>query len=710
MADYTPDAPLELRFSHNIIEHLGLKLYQNKPTNVLAELVSNSWDADSSNVWIDLLTTEHGSPRAVLVADNGSGMGDEELMTRYLVVGLPKRKSDNPAELSPDGRMLMGRKGIGKLAPFGVAKEIDLLTVKNFKATWLRFDLDAMLRSSSEGDGELARYEPKIICRAVDLADVDPGYAGAEEVEFRTFISRISQGGKGTLIAAKQLTLKRVVTPEKLKESLGRRFTVTLARQDFQVTVNDTPLSESDVFPPWEVRIPAEGFATGEVDTPAGKRPIRYWAGFVGKAEWSTQEAGVGVYAHGKIGQDRPFVFGNKGGEIFARYLYAVVEADWVDELAKDAISTDRTSMDWEDENLEGLYQWGQSSVKAWISAYEKHRKDMAKNDNTAIVDAVVAGNKELTVRDSEKEHLVALLSEVTPKLDKDPESKQKLVEATVKAWVHEPARRLIKKLWEEASEFDPNSFSNIIVRLVDQLVPESLSLAVVFAQRVYALTQLENHIMRGKETQLQELLEQFPWMLDNNYERFSARISLKKTCEDAERAGQTMVRNVHLVENKAYTKPDFVFLANVEDTKFLIVELKGPDETAAWPEYQQLWSYISYLQSRFPDATIDGMLIARSFEGGIVKQKLDSIQFKTWHDLLLRSRKDHMELLAAILAGTGADPHDARIKQICELGGAPVTSFLESMSAHNDDLRHLVSRLKVAPAAQLPPPAQSGM
>ena len=45
MADYSPDAPLELRFSHNIIEHLGLKLYQNKPTNVLAELVSNSWDA-----------------------------------------------------------------------------------------------------------------------------------------------------------------------------------------------------------------------------------------------------------------------------------------------------------------------------------------------------------------------------------------------------------------------------------------------------------------------------------------------------------------------------------------------------------------------------------------------------------------------------------------------------------------------------------------
>jgi hypothetical protein len=47
----TPD--LVLRFSHNIIEHLGLKLYQNRPTNGVAELVSDAWDAGSGNVWID---------------------------------------------------------------------------------------------------------------------------------------------------------------------------------------------------------------------------------------------------------------------------------------------------------------------------------------------------------------------------------------------------------------------------------------------------------------------------------------------------------------------------------------------------------------------------------------------------------------------------------------------------------------------------------
>jgi len=66
--------PLTLRFAHNVIEHLGLKLYQNKPTNVLAELVSNSWDAMAPNVFIDLDLSGSGTPTAISVFDDGRGM------------------------------------------------------------------------------------------------------------------------------------------------------------------------------------------------------------------------------------------------------------------------------------------------------------------------------------------------------------------------------------------------------------------------------------------------------------------------------------------------------------------------------------------------------------------------------------------------------------------------------------------------------------
>ncbi|MGK7030915.1 ATP-binding protein [Pseudomonas aeruginosa] len=83
---------LVLRFSHNVLEHLGLKLYQNKPTNVLAELVSNSWDAYANNVWIDISNTSGGAPRLIAVADDGHGMTHTSLRDNYLVVGKPKKR------------------------------------------------------------------------------------------------------------------------------------------------------------------------------------------------------------------------------------------------------------------------------------------------------------------------------------------------------------------------------------------------------------------------------------------------------------------------------------------------------------------------------------------------------------------------------------------------------------------------------------------
>ena len=52
--------------------------------------------------------------------------------------------------------------------------------------------------------------------------------------------------------------------------------------------------------------------------------------------------------------------------------MYAVVEADWLDELPDDLISTDRTTVDWAHPEAQALLAWGERRVKDWVSAYEK--------------------------------------------------------------------------------------------------------------------------------------------------------------------------------------------------------------------------------------------------------------------------------------------------------------------------------------------------
>lgn len=695
--------PLLLRFSHNIIEHLGLKLYQNKPTNVMAELVSNSWDADAERVAIQLRTTNTGQPSSIVVADDGTGMGETELQDSYLIVGKAKRSKADPTKKSARLlRTLMGRKGIGKLAPFGVAKIVDLVTVRGGLVTWLRFDYDAMLDAEGGADS-FSQYAPDVLARSTPLADVDPSNAGADADAIQDFFTMTAARGAGTLVRASSLTLKRAITPKALKEALGRRFTVTLARSDFVLTVNGEPLQEAQAFPEWEMRLPKAGWeestftAKGKNGAPNVQRTVRWWAGFVKEAAWSQEEAGVGVYAHGKIAQDRPFFFGMKGNEIFSRYLYAVVEADWIDELEHDAISTDRTSINWDEDEFEDFYDWGQDRVKAWIRAYEAHRKAAATDENRETVDRVIARDDRLTLRESEKQHLIGLLSDVTPRLGKDPENRDKLVAAAVRAWNHEPARQLIKRLWTQASEFDAQKFTQVVHELTDQLVPESLSLAVVFSQRVFALSQLERHIMQGKETQLQKLIEQFPWILDTTYESFVPRRALRTVVEEMVAKGYGVARKVHLPETASGTMPDFVFLgATVTGAtdRILIVELKGPDDVASWPEYEQLHSYVSYLKSRYGSTIVEGILIAGSHDPNIKEGAGRTIYFKEWREVLLRSRKEHMELIAALLAGSEVEAGDARVQQICELGGEAVTGFLERMSARDPSLNRLVEQL----------------
>lgn len=220
---------LELRYSHNIIEHLGLKLYQNKPTNVLAELVSNSWDADAEKVWVDITND------TICVSDNGIGMSREELANNYLIIGKKKRTLSNITELTAKKRKLMGRKGIGKLAPFGIAQKVSLVTISKETGLcyWIELDL-AQLMLDEESDPNTHKefnYKPNIICDGLKKTST-PSHKD-ESGAVRKFLDRIDESG--TLIIMQKLSLKKQIPQDKLLQSIGQRFTVTLLRDEFSV-------------------------------------------------------------------------------------------------------------------------------------------------------------------------------------------------------------------------------------------------------------------------------------------------------------------------------------------------------------------------------------------------------------------------------------------------------------------------------------------
>jgi len=125
--DAPNDDKLILRFGGSLVEQLGAQLYPRVTASV-AELVSNAWDADATDVWIKMpFGDAWGEDATIEVLDNGHGMKREDARKRYLMVGRNRRKEDG-RDKSLGGRPLHGRKGIGKLAAFGTAALLECVT------------------------------------------------------------------------------------------------------------------------------------------------------------------------------------------------------------------------------------------------------------------------------------------------------------------------------------------------------------------------------------------------------------------------------------------------------------------------------------------------------------------------------------------------------------------------------------------------------
>ena len=127
-----------MTISRLTIDKLGVKLY-DKVSAVIAELVSNSYDADATEVSVkapmgEFLATKPNNKLqdkgyTVEISDNGIGMTPEQVNEFYLRVGTDRRKDEARGNESRKyHRRVMGRKGVGKLAPFGICERIEILT------------------------------------------------------------------------------------------------------------------------------------------------------------------------------------------------------------------------------------------------------------------------------------------------------------------------------------------------------------------------------------------------------------------------------------------------------------------------------------------------------------------------------------------------------------------------------------------------------
>ncbi len=130
---------------------IGRELIANV-SSALLELVKNAYDADARKVEITISAEKGMKGVKVVVADDGHGMSRQTVVDKWMT---PSTGDKLKRKNSPRGRILQGRKGIGRFASAVLGGYMALDTVSNGKRTTLCLQWDQFEKAAYLDDVEV---------------------------------------------------------------------------------------------------------------------------------------------------------------------------------------------------------------------------------------------------------------------------------------------------------------------------------------------------------------------------------------------------------------------------------------------------------------------------------------------------------------------------------------------------------------------------
>ncbi|MCY3955464.1 MAG: ATP-binding protein [Nitrospira sp.] len=221
MAETKSEHNFRFAISLSVLNHLGRNLYRNFIT-ILGEAISNAWDADARNVWINI--DRRNSSFCIL--DDGKGMTADDFQSKLLKIGYSKRSGGNTTTQS--GRPYIGAKGIGKLALLSCARRISIFSKVNGG------DYVGGVIDNSELDQAITD-------------DLVPEEYPLEELNFDLISKMENEHEQGTIIVFEDTKEQLRNSIPYLKKLLALSFRFTLLDADFSIFVNGDKVTFSDL-------------------------------------------------------------------------------------------------------------------------------------------------------------------------------------------------------------------------------------------------------------------------------------------------------------------------------------------------------------------------------------------------------------------------------------------------------------------------------
>ena len=565
--------PFSMQFDIGTIKHLGLQMYSTLPS-VVGELVANGWDANATEVHINIpVGPVDGSASEITIQDNGIGMSDQDIRDKFMIVGRDRRESDGVDETPPPfKRKVMGRKGIGKLSAFGIARELEVESVKGSETSRFVMNYDAMLKRAA--------------AREIEFDALDP-------------TGNVQWGTKITLRLITKFHNRRI-SPAPLRRRLARRFAVIGAADQFEVAINGEHVSVEDRDLQQLLERDTSGklylweYENREIEPSTGWK-VSGWVGALNRSTPTLDDIdrGIALMARGKLVQE-PFVFNATVGQQYAlSYLVGELHVEFVDDM-EDTIGTSRNSLVWETEANQALLKWGQQEVNK--IAREWARKRRQDNEAKLAENPLYLRFREEAERLGKGRALDLADRLVRQTINNNPVAGLDEIEPIIQMSLDFLRFDAFWEIVNDVIEAELEDTGRLIELFREWQIVEAKEMSRVTEGRITTIAKFQELIDEGamEVPTLHNFLTEFPWVIDPRWTLIADEVYYSRLLKERFPESDTTPESDRRID----------FLCVGASTDLYVVEIKRPSLRASRKELDQIEQYVIFMRSEVRKST----------------------------------------------------------------------------------------------------------
>ena len=507
----------------------------------------------------------------------------------------------------------MGRKGVGKLAPFGICRTIEVISSggnkinengeSGFLTSHIKLDYDQI--TSDHGD-VTEPYEPTVGEKNETLA---PDH--------------------GTEVILRYFNYRLVPDLEGFSRQIAQRFGISSS--SWSITLyDDTKLQNAPDYsreigrfdvvsmPNTKIEFKNDGAIGPDgnmiSDLKAGFShdntfyPVEGWVAYSKHPYKDDLMAGVRIYCRGKIAAQTS-IFNQKAGftgeHNVRSYLVGEMSADWLDK-EEDLIQTDRRDILWSEELGSAFQQWGGKVVKK-IGTISRDPLRKAKSEifmETGKVEARVADAYPNSTAYAIRKNAIDLATQFGKSISSSEVEDEKVVSDLVSLSIEMAPHVTLDEMMRKAADQEDTTISVLSSILRTAKLAELASFGRIAQDRIKVMDRLEElkDNESTNEDSLQRLIEEAPWLINPEWAPVTTNQTLNTLRKEFEKILTNKTGTQITLTNFAdpNKRPDFVL--TTQEGIVQIIEIKKPSHRVTNQEMDRIVMYHNEMKSFLSD------------------------------------------------------------------------------------------------------------